>query len=170
MPGAWTSNIIRMLTVLGLLCFLSPITEVHRGVVLALSPTAKHGESAASGGPSNWSQSLLASFHTSGRSSPALSDWGLVNVSACHWSGVQCDENGQITALRLRGRQLQGILHDSLGQLETLQEIDLGDNLLSGTLPRTLGRLPALRLLDVSFNRISGAVPPKLSLNAQLVL
>ena len=113
------------------------------------------------------------------------------NEALSKWSGVDTDEDGRVTALRLVANGLSGEIPAELGNLTNLQEqkhvislqddnelsgeipvelgaltnlrhLDLYENELSGEIPAALGDLTNLQFLDLSENRLSGAIPAAL--------
>lgn len=116
--------------------------------------------------------------------------WSGGQASPCGWTGVACDNvSGRVISLGLQGLGLQGTLAPELGQLSTLQTLNLGSNALSGALPASWGSgggwqkmaqlsleknqlngslpalwgaawsFPRLQLLALDSNRLSGALP-----------
>ncbi len=93
------------------------------------------------------------------------------------WYGVETDQTGRVTALRLytidgdkpsgnsghlTSNGLRGRIPSQLGQLDQLQTLVLWGNSLSGPIPPELGNLASLETLDLSSNRLSGRVPAEL--------
>ena len=50
----------------------------------------------------------------------------------------------------------------TLGQLENLAVLGLGNNNLAGVIPAELGRLRHMKVLDLSGNHLTGVPPPEL--------
>ncbi len=94
-----------------------------------------------------------------------------VDTTMDDWDGIQVRGN-RVTALRLSGHgddltsgginNLTGVIPPKLGQLTSLESLDLRDNNLSGSIPPELGQLTSLESLDLRGNSLSGSVPPKL--------
>lgn len=59
----------------------------------------------------------------------------------------------------LRCIQLSGTLPASLAKLETLQEIEFGNNRLVGEIPEEYGNMPVLRQLELDGNQLTGKIP-----------
>ena len=78
------------------------------------------------------------------------------------WAGVETDDSGRVVGLSLRGNNLRGPIHTSIGQLDRLTTLDLGHNWLSGTIPGEIGDLVRLRELVLSVNGFVGALPAEL--------
>ena len=78
------------------------------------------------------------------------------------WAGVETDDGGRVVALSLRGNNLRGAIHPSLGRLDRLVTLDLGRNWVSGTIPAELGDLGLLRDLVLGVNGLVGGLPARL--------
>ena len=85
------------------------------------------------------------------------------------WANVTTNEEGRVTELLLAENGLNGEIPPELGDLTSLEVLDLGgggfdwdENRLSGEIPPELGNLANLKLLDLSYNRFSGGIPPEL--------
>ncbi|KAK4255925.1 hypothetical protein QN277_008852 [Acacia crassicarpa] len=61
--------------------------------------------------------------------------------------------------LNLMGNQISGPIPNEIGEITTLEYLELGDNLLEGTLPSSLGKLEQLETLSLSGNNFSGTIP-----------
>lgn len=76
------------------------------------------------------------------------------------WHGLECDADGRIARLDLKGNMLRGTIPSELRVLEYLRSIDLSSNPLSGTLPSSLGTFEHLReKLSIYDTRVSGTIP-----------
>jgi Leucine-rich repeat (LRR) protein len=69
-----------------------------------------------------------------------------------HWGS-------QLETLCLAGTSFSGKLPESIGNLKSLKEFDVGDCNFSGVIPSSLGNLTKLNYLDLSFNFFSGKIP-----------
>ncbi len=95
------------------------------------------------------------------------------------WYGVDTDADGRVVKISLFGtirvgpfRHTHGLLGDippELGDLSSLEVLNLGHNNLSGDIPPELGELSNLMRLDLSYNYLSGEVPPELGDLSSLV-
>ncbi|KAI9348599.1 hypothetical protein BDR26DRAFT_705664 [Obelidium mucronatum] len=56
-------------------------------------------------------------------------------------------------------RRIEGSLPPTIGKLNSLSHLLLGDNRLTGTIPNEIGHLVKLRLLELPRNALSGAIP-----------
>ena len=74
----------------------------------------------------------------------------LSDAPVSEWYGVLTDEDGRVTGLHLNGNNLSDTLPFELGELASLESLDLGENALEGPLPYTYVRLNlrSLRLDD----------------------
>ena len=92
------------------------------------------------------------------------------NTSA--WTGVTVEGSPpRVTELRLRNKDLTGVLPSALNNLTGLERLTLDRNQLSGPIPDLSG-LTALTQLTLDRNQLSGPIPDLSSLSAleQLVL
>ena len=76
--------------------------------------------------------------------------------------GVTADENGRVIELDLLEVGLSGELPPELGNLSSLERINLAHNSLSGEIPPELGNLSNLFELVLSDNQLSREIPPEL--------
>lgn len=105
----------------------------------------------------------LENFYTatSGDTWVNKSGW-LSDCEPCNWFGVNCDEDGRVSSLVLRGNALIGELPADIGNLDKLTLINLSYNKIGGTLPATLFTAPALKDINLTGNMISGSIPATL--------
>ena len=78
------------------------------------------------------------------------------------WAGVETDDSGRVVGLSLRGNNVRGPIHSSIGQLDQLVTLDLSRNWISGSVPAEIGDLSLLRELVLSVNGLVGALPSEL--------
>ena len=78
------------------------------------------------------------------------------------WHGVETDDAGRVTGLKLQGNGLTGRVPDALRRLSFLQDLRLAGNHLTGPVPAWLATLPFLRELWLDSNGLSGTIPPEL--------
>ena len=101
-------------------------------------------------------------------------DKWLTDAPVEQWYGVATDGSGRVTSLALPGNGLSGAIPLVLGELGSLEHLDLGvrwdeasqerhNNQLSGTIPPELGQLFQLRFLNLELNQLSGTIPPELA-------
>ncbi|TKY60183.1 LRR receptor serine/threonine-protein kinase [Spatholobus suberectus] len=92
-----------------------------------------------------------------------LSSWNH-NSSLCTWTGVLCDRHGQrVTGLDLSGLGLSGHLSPYIGNLSSLQSLQLQNNQLTGVIPDQIGNLFSLRVLNMSSNMLEGNLPSNIT-------
>ena len=78
------------------------------------------------------------------------------------WAGVGTDQNGRVEYLILRDWNLEGRIPASIGLLNRLLILGLGENSLHGPVPPELGGLTRLRDLSLGDNDLSGPLPSEL--------
>lgn len=82
----------------------------------------------------------------------------------CSWMGVTCDNvTFAVVALNLSHLNLGGEISPVIGNLKSLESIDLQGNDLSGQIPDEIGDCSALKILDVSYNYLYGDIPFSIS-------
>ena len=93
------------------------------------------------------------------------------------WYGVEVDDQGRVTGLRLvqrtaegqrTGIGLTGEIPPELSALSHLRVLDLSGNELTGEIPPQLGTLSQLTDLDLSRNALTGGIPVQLGKLSQL--
>ncbi|MEN6501253.1 MAG: leucine-rich repeat domain-containing protein [Tenuifilaceae bacterium] len=70
--------------------------------------------------------------------------------------------------LNLNSNQLSGSIPPEMGSLDSLKTINLSNNQLSGSIPTEIGNLASLQYLYLWFNQLSGAIPPEIGNLASL--
>jgi len=113
-------------------------------------------------------QALVALYN--GANGPNWTDhtnW-LTDAPCSDWYGVTCDPDDRVITLALPANELNGTIPAQLGDLTSLQILDLSDNELSGTIPSHLGNLASLVWLKLGSNELSGSIPPQLGSLASL--
>ena len=93
--------------------------------------------------PLNWSANLV------------MSGWDGITITTVE--GAQ-----RVTSLLLSERQLDGTVPAALGNLSSLQGLNLRANQLSGSVPKELGNLANLQGLTLGENRLRGSIPKEL--------
>jgi len=98
--------------------------------------------------------------------------------SLCTWFGVQCDADGRVSGLnlgtdadnRVAGNKLSGKIPDSIGKLERMAVLDLGDNDMKGTIPDSIGELKVLTNLTITRSKeLTGSIPDSIGQCEKLV-
>ena len=74
----------------------------------------------------------------------------------CEWDG------GRITIARLKRMGLSGEIPVSIGDLESIQDIELYGNQLTGPIPPEIGNLNDLTNLEFQDNQLTGSIPPEI--------
>ncbi|MYA63524.1 MAG: hypothetical protein F4Y21_02500, partial [Gemmatimonadetes bacterium] len=176
----------------------------ERGLIRALSAgtaeiTAAHG--AATGmativvsrpPPLTDRDALEALYRAAGGTDWTNADGWLSEAPLGQWHGIETDDSGSVTAVRLpenglaggippelghlphletlnlRENNLTGPLPPEIGHAIRLREIDLGHTELAGAIPATLGRLVDLRRLNFEYVPFTGSIPPELGALAEL--
>ncbi|GAY59967.1 hypothetical protein CUMW_198490 [Citrus unshiu] len=76
------------------------------------------------------------------------------STSVCSWIGITCDVNShRVIGLNISSFNLQGTIPPQLGNLSSLQALDLSE------IPREIGNLPYLASLALATNNLVGVVP-----------
>lgn len=78
------------------------------------------------------------------------------------WYGIEVNEEGRVTAIRLNGNGLSGNAEDifaALSQLECLRVVSLSSNAIEGKLPDEMAALTQLEWFDVMSNQLNGTLP-----------
>ncbi|KAL5839639.1 hypothetical protein ACOSQ4_012247 [Xanthoceras sorbifolium] len=99
---------------------------------------------------------------------PPLDRWLPVGGDPCEekWLGVLCVFSN-VTEIRLGGMNLGGNLGDSLGDFESLINIDFSNNHIGGTIPSNLP--VTIRNFSLAGNQFTGNIPESLSSLTQLL-
>nr|XP_011466118.1 PREDICTED: probable inactive receptor kinase At5g10020 [Fragaria vesca subsp. vesca] len=80
------------------------------------------------------------------------------------WTGVYCNDAGNVVAVTLDGFGLGGELKlNTLTGLNALQNLSLANNDFSGRVPPGLGAMSSLKYLDLSQNRFYGPIPARIT-------
>ena len=111
---------------------------------------------------------LVALYHATGGPNWGTNTYWLSDAPIHLWYGVQTDENGRVTKLKLDhgggrfGNNLVGSLPAELGHLTQLEVLKLSNNNLTGPLPAALGNLTRLKMLELYNNDLTGSLPAEL--------
>ncbi|KAM5577430.1 putative inactive receptor kinase [Rosa sericea] len=80
------------------------------------------------------------------------------------WTGVYCNDGGNVVAVALDGLGLGGELKlNTLTGLTALQNLSLANNDFTGRVPPALGAMSSLQHLDLSGNRFYGPIPSRIN-------
>ncbi|XP_023553479.1 BRASSINOSTEROID INSENSITIVE 1-associated receptor kinase 1-like [Cucurbita pepo subsp. pepo] len=88
-----------------------------------------------------------------------LQSWDPTLVNPCTWFHVTCDSDNSVTRVDLGNANLSGTLVPQLGDLPSLQYLELYSNNISGEIPREIGLLTNLVSLDLYLNNLTGQIP-----------
>ncbi|KAJ9565607.1 LOW QUALITY PROTEIN: hypothetical protein OSB04_001573 [Centaurea solstitialis] len=93
----------------------------------------------------------------------ALLDWNPDSTHHCNWTGIQCDDDsGLVISISIQEKQLKGQISPFLGNLSSLQILDLTSNSFTGIIPSQLHFCTQLSTLSLYANSLSGRIPPEL--------
>jgi hypothetical protein len=129
---------------------------------------------------------ILATFYFG--SNDKLEGWNknenwMTGKGICSWAGVECvpksvqpsnsngfqsevksyDANDAITALKLPGNNMEGVIAEEFAGCKNLLILDLSENEISGSIPTQLGEMPKIRDLILHKNTIFGTFPSELT-------
>ena len=93
----------------------------------------------------------------------ALDRWEGDYPCAHPWEFVRCVGGNEVTHVELSRLNLAGVLDPAVGDIASLEVLDVSSNFITGALPASLGNLTRLRVLNAANNRLEGAVPPELA-------
>ncbi len=114
---------------------------------------------------------LTALYNATGGSGWANSaNWLSASAALNDWYGVTATAADEVSRLWLHSNDLSGTLPESLGELSSLDTLNLGRNALTGAIPSGLGSASDLRVLFLQRNQLSGEIPPELGNLSDLVL
>ncbi|KAG6576866.1 BRASSINOSTEROID INSENSITIVE 1-associated receptor kinase 1, partial [Cucurbita argyrosperma subsp. sororia] len=88
-----------------------------------------------------------------------LQSWDPTLVNPCTWFHVTCDSDNSVTRVDLGNANLSGTLVPQLGDLPSLQYLELYSNNITGEIPREIGLLTNLVSLDLYLNNLTGQIP-----------
>ena len=87
------------------------------------------------------------------------SDGWLTDAPIGNWHGVETDDTGRVTSLRLGGNNLTGDIPPELGGLADLTVLVVEENDLNGPIPPEIGRLSRLEELWATESNLTGPIP-----------
>ena len=105
---------------------------------------------------------LVGLYNATGGASWITSRNWLSDRPIGEWQGVITNSDGRVVELWLWGNKLKGSIPAELGDLTSLQTLDLRSNPLTGPIPAWLGALTDLRTLYLGSNRLTGPIPAEL--------
>ena len=133
--------------------------------LIATTPTA-----AQTGSPSGDRDALAAFYNATDGPNWAKNENWLSDEPLESWYGVETDDGGRVTEVRLGENRLNGRIPVELGRLSNLTVLHLDGNQLSGEIPPELGRLSNLTELRLWANQLTGEVPVELGHLPQLTV
>ncbi|CAL2267949.1 unnamed protein product [Prunus armeniaca] len=68
----------------------------------------------------------------------------------------------QLHVLTLAQNSIHGSIHDGIGNLVSLNQLEMDNNYFSGSVPDVIGKLQKLRILSLNNNKFSGRIPSSL--------
>jgi len=94
--------------------------------------------------------------HTNGNSWTNNSNWLTGNLDT--WYGLNVIDH-RVVSVKLPSNNLVGVIPDSIGYLEEVEEINLLGNSLNNSIPASIGELKKLNILNLRNNKLSGELP-----------
>ena len=128
-------------------------------VTLYIDDVEQSAPANALGIPDSEYNALVAIYSSTGGPAWTHNDNWL--TSNPHWYGVTIT-GGHVTGLTLRANNLVGTIPPEVGNLRSIQKIDLFNNNLAGGIPVVLGNLTELRMLCLDYNQLTGQIPAEL--------
>ena len=105
----------------------------------------------------------LATFAFSVQTNEWMIENGWLNEpNECDWNGLVCDRNGTVVEMNLTDSNLEGIMPEEIGILQSLSVLDVSTNVLNGPIPNSIGNLVNLQQLNLDRNAFSGDLPSSL--------
>ncbi|KAJ0928040.1 putative protein kinase RLK-Pelle-LRR-XII-1 family [Helianthus annuus] len=93
----------------------------------------------------------------------ALLDWNADSNHHCNWTGIQCHNiTKRVVSISVQQTYLKGQISPFLGNLSSLQLLDLSYNSFTGNIPFQLGYCTQLSTLVLYTNSLSGPIPSEL--------
>ena len=90
-------------------------------------------------------------------------------MSYCSFVGISCEADGfTLYEIDLYDMNLNGKLPASLGYLEDLKYLDLGENIFSSSIPSEFGLLDNVEYLNIYSSKLKGTIPTELGLIANI--
>ena len=105
---------------------------------------------------------LVALYNATGGPNWTINTNWLTTAALSEWYGVTTDVDGRVTHVYLSQNELNGEIPVELGDLASLQILDISQNELSGAIPAKLGDLASLQILYLAQNELSGAIPAEM--------
>ncbi len=127
-------------------------------------PKSYHTSTYGRGGWDSDTVHFLTGLHECHWVKKSLEDhfWGILSIESeiDQRVGVtKCNEDMEVTELRLADLNLVGFLPEEIKWLSTLESLDMQNNHLAGPIPKSLGDLDDLRYLSLDGNNFSGSIP-----------
>ena len=86
------------------------------------------------------------------------------------WRGIRCEGGNGVTHIDMNNRGLGWFIDPAIGLIDTLREINLGNNFISNNIPgEAIANLTKLEVLNVHNNRLNGFIPQSLGNSTSLV-
>ena len=115
---------------------------------------------------SSTEKNALIKLNKATKGSQWINKWDLKKPVST-WYGVEI-ENDKVVSIKLVNNNLNGELPKEIGDLTSLQVLNLFRNNITGVLPETIGNLKSLTNLNIAFNQVSGSLPESLGNDTQL--